>query len=163
MQILALWGLIRSIGATTGPAFQAIGRPKTLTKIQFFHFILLAILIYPLSVFWGILGTSLAVLLATLLPVVIAFCVILRVLQFEKFKFHRSMSFPLINTIIVFSLVHFFQKRWISDIGMPHFFLLIIIYFITYFIINFFFNRFGNKGEQNLFKYIFELQTLRNG
>jgi O-antigen/teichoic acid export membrane protein len=161
MKILALWGLIRSIGATTGPVFQAIGRPKTLTKIQILHFILLAVLIYPLSVYWEILGTSLSVLLATLLPVAIAFYVILKVLKCEKNKFYRSIGMPLINTIIVISLVDFIKKVWIFNPGMLNFFLLIIIYLITYFIINFFFNKFYEKEEKNVFRYIFELQTLR--
>jgi O-antigen/teichoic acid export membrane protein len=154
MKILALWGLLRSIGATIGSVFQAIGRPKTLTKIQFFHFILLATLIYPLSVHWDILGTSLSVLLATLLPVSIAFYLILKVIKIEKYKLYRSIGLPLINTIVVFSFVYFIKKCWIIDIETSHFFLLIIIYLITYFTIHFFLYRFFNKGEQNLFKYI---------
>jgi O-antigen/teichoic acid export membrane protein len=39
MMVLVLWGLIRSIGATTGPLFQSIGKPEMATKLQFIQLI----------------------------------------------------------------------------------------------------------------------------
>jgi PST family polysaccharide transporter/lipopolysaccharide exporter len=60
MQVLAIWGMIRSITATTGPLFQAVGRPDYSTKIQLAKLVILAALIYPLTKRWGIVGTATA-------------------------------------------------------------------------------------------------------
>ncbi len=47
MQILAIKGLERSLGATGGPLFEAVGKPGISTKLQFAKLIMLIILIYP--------------------------------------------------------------------------------------------------------------------
>jgi O-antigen/teichoic acid export membrane protein len=66
MQILAIFGAIRSIGATTGPVYQGMGRPAVVTNLQLGQLILALILIFPLSMKMHITGTSLAVLLAAI-------------------------------------------------------------------------------------------------
>lgn len=58
MQLLALWGLMRSIGATTGPLFQAVGKPDIATKIQVGKLVLVALTIYPATAAYGIVGAG---------------------------------------------------------------------------------------------------------
>ncbi|WP_225741186.1 lipopolysaccharide biosynthesis protein [Halorussus halophilus] len=57
-QILALWGLLRSLGATTGPLFQAVGKPDLATKIQLGKLAIIAVLIYPATEAYGVAGTA---------------------------------------------------------------------------------------------------------
>lgn len=66
MQVLALWGLIRSISATTGPLFQGLGRPKIATILQLIRLAVLASCIFPLTTLWGMVGTAIAVVLSAL-------------------------------------------------------------------------------------------------
>ncbi|RDI70457.1 lipopolysaccharide biosynthesis protein [Halopelagius longus] len=61
IQILAGWGLLRSVGHTSGPLLNAVGRPKTVTKIQIVKLSLIAVLIYPVTEAWGIVGTGLLI------------------------------------------------------------------------------------------------------
>ncbi|EMA40677.1 export protein [Halococcus hamelinensis 100A6] len=61
IQLLAAWGLLRSLGATTGPLFQAIGRPEIATKIQFGKLVIIALLIYPATARYGAVGTALVI------------------------------------------------------------------------------------------------------
>lgn len=62
MQVLVLAGFIRSVSSTTDPIFQGLGKPKTETGFKLLRFAILMLLLYPLTVRYGILGTSFAVL-----------------------------------------------------------------------------------------------------
>ena len=61
VQLLAAWGLLRSLGATTGPLFQAVGRPDVATKIQFGKLIIIAAFIVPATDAYGAAGTALVI------------------------------------------------------------------------------------------------------
>jgi O-antigen/teichoic acid export membrane protein len=61
IQLLAAWGLLRSLGATTGPLFQAIGKPDVPTKIQFGKLLIIAAFIFPATARYGAVGTGLVI------------------------------------------------------------------------------------------------------
>ncbi|MFX1573981.1 MAG: lipopolysaccharide biosynthesis protein [Promethearchaeota archaeon] len=61
MQILCIFGALRSINATTGPLFQAVGKPEILTKVSAIQLIFLGIIIIPMGIIYGLIGISLAV------------------------------------------------------------------------------------------------------
>jgi PST family polysaccharide transporter/lipopolysaccharide exporter len=63
IQILAIWGLLRALGSTSGPLFQAVGRPDLSTKIQAGKVVLVALLIYPLAQRFGLAGVAAVVVL----------------------------------------------------------------------------------------------------
>jgi O-antigen/teichoic acid export membrane protein len=67
MRLLAVFGLLRSLGATTGPLFQAVGRPDLGTKIQLGKLVVVGTLILPLTRTYGIEGTAVAVIASSLL------------------------------------------------------------------------------------------------
>lgn len=67
LQILALLGLIRSMGTTRPPLFQAIGKPGINTRIQIMRVTSIVLLIYPFALLWGIKGVAICVLLCGLL------------------------------------------------------------------------------------------------
>ena len=64
MQILVFAGLVRSIAATTGPIFYAVGKPRIDTKWQIVRLFVIAVLIYPFTIKWDILGASFVVFLS---------------------------------------------------------------------------------------------------
>jgi lipopolysaccharide exporter len=59
---LALWGLIRSVSAGTGPLFQGLGKPEVATKLQLAKLVLMAAGVYPATTAWGIEGAAWSVL-----------------------------------------------------------------------------------------------------
>ncbi|RAW45623.1 lipopolysaccharide biosynthesis protein [Halorubrum sp. 48-1-W] len=61
MQVLAFYGLMRAIGKTFGPVWEAIGRPDYVTKMSAIRVVLIAIFIYPMTDAFGIVGTALTV------------------------------------------------------------------------------------------------------
>ncbi|HET7325350.1 MAG TPA: lipopolysaccharide biosynthesis protein [Halococcus sp.] len=62
IQLLAAWGLLRSLGATTGPLFQAVNRPDIATKVQFGKLIIIAVFIFPATARYGAVGTALVII-----------------------------------------------------------------------------------------------------
>jgi len=122
MKVLVIWGAIRSIGATTGPVFQAVGKPKILTKLQFWHLIALVISIYPLSARWGILGTSWAVVIAVVIPVLAAFYLTIKVLKCKIQKFFETMGLPLINMVFIILLISFLKICFTNNTRLLVFF-----------------------------------------
>ncbi len=61
MQVLAVCGAIRSIGAANGALYHGTGHPRFDTTTAAIHLALVGILIYPLVTRWGIFGAAVAV------------------------------------------------------------------------------------------------------
>lgn len=71
MQALCIFGLARAVAATMGPVLYGAGRPKVQTRISLVQLILMVLIIYPLSMRWGILGTSIAVSIPSIIALII--------------------------------------------------------------------------------------------
>ncbi|UCH12355.1 MAG: lipopolysaccharide biosynthesis protein [Candidatus Omnitrophota bacterium] len=132
MQVLVLWGLIRSIGATTGPIFYGVGRPKIITKLQLLQLFLLIILIYPLTMQFGILGAALSVVFAALIPNLIAFYITVKVTECGIYNFGKLIVLPLINTIVVILFVLILKIYWKTTFSILAFFVFILVAFSVY-------------------------------
>jgi len=132
MQILVVWGLIRSISATTGPLFQAVGQPRLSTKLQFIKLLLLGALIYPLTARWGILGTSLAVVLNALLVDPLAGYLAIKIIHCHVWTFSKLIILPLTNTMTMLGMLLVLKHLLLSANNMLYFFLAIGIGAIIY-------------------------------
>ena len=110
MQVLACEGLVRSIAATTGPLFYASGRPGVDTRWQMIRLFVMALLIYPFTMKWGILGASIVVLVSIVISTV-GFSYKAMTITGCTFKnFSKALFFPLLNGIIVVVAVFLFKK-----------------------------------------------------
>lgn len=63
-QVLVIYGMVRAIGATTGPVFLATGNPRIALGVQAIRLGVLAAVIYPMTVRWGISGAAAATTLS---------------------------------------------------------------------------------------------------
>jgi lipopolysaccharide exporter len=133
MQALVLWGLIRAIGATTGPIFQGMGRPWIATKLQFVQLSLLAILIYPLSIRWGILGASLAVVFAALAANIAGDYIVIKITRCGVKNFFKMIVFPMANMGIMIAGIFILKTYWLNSIRILELFLLVIFGLLIYF------------------------------
>ncbi len=141
MMALALWGGIRSIGATQGSVFQAAGKPEFLVKTLLIAVLLLAVLIYPLSSRWGILGTSWAVVLSTLVATLVSSCVLVRLLDCKALAFCRIIAFPLAATVITVVSISVMSNYLTGDHGLVIFFVSTGIAVLLYLSVIYLFDR----------------------
>jgi len=142
---LVLAGLVRSIAATTGPIFHGVGKPRIDTVWQIIRLIVLIALIYPFTMRWGILGTSIAVLFSILVSTLGFGFTVIRITRCRIQTFSKMIAFPLLNGIIVVLSI-FFLKRWINTIGISEFFLFLAISISIYIILTYFLDRFLKYG-----------------
>ncbi|MFH0880093.1 MAG: lipopolysaccharide biosynthesis protein, partial [Lentisphaerota bacterium] len=57
IQVLALFGFIRSVSANSGSFFYTIGRPDIVTKLMLGKVVLMAVMIVPMTLLFGMMGT----------------------------------------------------------------------------------------------------------
>lgn len=101
LQLLAVWGLIRSVAATLAPLFQAVGRPDYSTKVQALKLALIALFIYPATAAWGISGTALALVASALLSNPVEDYLALRQIKGSPREFIRILVYPTIGSLIM--------------------------------------------------------------
>jgi len=153
IMVLVWWGVIRSLVASMSPIFLAVGKPNILTKMQFFQTILLFTLIYPLSVNYSIMGTSLAVLFSAILMFFIRNRIFIRTIRCKSWLLYRNVFYPMIITAISGLLIIFTKISIFDSVNIYQFFLLIVIFVLIVSVLSLIIDKFA----------IFELKpTLRD-
>jgi O-antigen/teichoic acid export membrane protein len=87
LQVLCFYGLNRALLGTTEQLYLAAGKPEVRTRLNLLQLILMSILMYPLTMRYGILGTGIAAMLPSALIVFLTFR--------EAGKIYASASFSL--------------------------------------------------------------------
>lgn len=115
------------------------------------------ILIYPLTVPWGILGTSLAVVFALMGANALAFYTAIKITNCGIYNFIRMIAFPLTSSLVAILSIFFLKIYWVNpNISLIPFILYLIFYGLIYFGITYLFDRFSTYKIQNLIKEIFQ-------
>lgn len=103
MQILAVYGLFRSVAKTFGPLWKAVGRPDYVTKLSALRVVLLAVIIYPLSTEFGIAGTALAVTGLYVVPMMpLDLFITRRVIEASYGEIFHELTYPFIASVVMF-------------------------------------------------------------
>jgi O-antigen/teichoic acid export membrane protein len=134
IQALVFYGLLRSLGATTGPIFLALGRPRIVTKLQVVQLFLLFILIYPFTLSGGILGTSLAVVFAGLIPNFFVLYKVSKLINCEIRNLFKAIALPMLSTVL--SLFFLNSLRYLMSNLLN--FGLTFVFFIMFFLITYY-------------------------
>jgi O-antigen/teichoic acid export membrane protein len=71
LQVLCFYGLNRSLLSTTENLYLAAGKPEVRTKLNLLQLVLMALLMYLLTIRYGIMGAAVASMLPSLLVVVL--------------------------------------------------------------------------------------------
>jgi O-antigen/teichoic acid export membrane protein len=101
MQVLAAWGLLRSLGATVGPLFNAVGRPDFNTKFQIFKVIFMAIFILPATEAYGIVGTAAVVVGHTLITNPVADYLAINIVDGSYRRFLANLAYPAVGSLLM--------------------------------------------------------------
>lgn len=107
MQVLVFWGLIRSLAGTNSSIFLALNKPHIVTKLSFIKLIILAVIVYPLTIKWGIYGTAWAVLLPSLLITPTTFYIAIKKLLKDKYiNLFKAISVSIIGMVAMVALIY---------------------------------------------------------
>lgn len=153
IKVLAFAGMLRSIAATTGPILYGIGKPKIDTIWQTIRLILLIALIYPLTMRWGILGTSIAVLCSIAISALGFSLGVIRTIKCTTYQFFRSLIFPSLNSLIMAAVITVLKLN-ISSTGFFSLLLLVGVGTLIYFVITKFYDKYFNYEIEEIVKKI---------
>jgi len=128
MRILALWGLIRSIGANIGPVFKSLGRPDIETKIQGLKVAIIVVTIYPITARWGLEGAA-AVIVGSSMFVTSPLGNYLAVKQIDGsiIRFIKTIIYPLSASSVMISILYFID----SVVGFKSAILEVVVYVLA--------------------------------
>ena len=141
IKVLALGGLVRAIGVTTGAIFLGVGRPEISTRGQVARLFVLAVLIYPFTSRWGIVGTSFAVLLSSLATTIHFSIMALRIAQCPGLSFAKAIVLPLCGSGTMIWCINILRNT-LNEIGFYEISLLICVGAFTYLTTMYLFHRF---------------------
>ena len=153
MQILAVWGLSRSIAATTGPLFSGMGVPRISTWLQLIKLILMGVFIYPFTVLWGISGTAIAVAISALIVDPICIYVATKILRSRVLCTMRVFLTPVAGSMTMLLsmtlLSHLSTKVLTLGDFLGHVVLGGVVYIVTIIMLD-------RKSIQRLWRLVFE-------
>jgi O-antigen/teichoic acid export membrane protein len=112
MQLLAITGLARSFGGITVPLFNGLGRPSYHARFRILKFVILAAVIYPLVVNFGLVGAAWATILAGVSVDAGALVWTTRVLGGDLRDIAKAMGYPLGAGVVMIGAV------WAAEAAM---------------------------------------------
>jgi len=160
MQILVLSGLIRSVAATTGSIFQAVGKPQIDTKLQIIRLLIIFILIFPFTIKWGISGTSIVVFLSIFITTILLIIKVIEIIKCNRIEFFKAISPSLINGIFI-TISVLVIKKYIEISNILIFLLLICISIFIYILLGYLINKYLNYNMKFFIREIFYFKELK--
>ncbi|MFH1641177.1 MAG: lipopolysaccharide biosynthesis protein, partial [Candidatus Omnitrophota bacterium] len=146
VQILVIAGLLRSLVATTGPIFYAVGKPKVDTRWQTARLIVLAVLIYPCIIRWGLIGASAAVLASTLIMTMGFGREVAKIIEFRLWGLFKILLFPFLSSLMAVAAIQV-CKGVFGNIDILRFMILSVIGVATILGSSYlFYKLFGDRG-----------------
>ncbi|SFR66507.1 lipopolysaccharide biosynthesis protein [Halogeometricum limi] len=133
MQVLAIWGFVLSVGATSGPLLKAIGRPDYVTKVMVMKTIALAVIILPAVERFGVTGAAAAVLLSALFTSEITInYLVLREIDGSVRRFVMTIGMPLVVSGIMGAAVFAVQNVVPPEMALVQFVAAILTGVVSY-------------------------------
>jgi len=101
LQVLIVFGVVRSLAATTGPVFKAIGKPNITFWIVLAKLILIFSALYPLTKFFGLKGAALAVTVPMILEQLYLWIVMKKYIGVSIFEIVKQLPGPLVVSVLM--------------------------------------------------------------
>lgn len=116
LHVLCIYGLCRAMLNTTENVYLAAGKPKIQAKINLLQLILISLLIYPLTMKYGTLGTAVSVTVPSIVMLVITFNEAGKILDKSFFSILKTILPSTIGSIMMALLILVIQQ-FISDLS----------------------------------------------
>ncbi len=124
MRVIAFSGSVSSVINTSTPLFRAVGKPGVETRWQAARLLMILILIYPLTIRYGILGTALAVAISAFLSSIGFFVKTIAIIKCRAIELLKHLFIPVAGSAAAASILYMLG-HFIDGEGLPGFFLLL--------------------------------------
>ena len=116
IQLLGIYGLMRSIAANMGSVFQAGGKPQWLVRIALLRLGVMVAGLYPATRYYGIVGVSALSAAVAVVDFVISMVLSNRIIDLPSAKFLR-MLWPILGGSLAAAVVAKLAHPWLT--GLP--------------------------------------------
>jgi len=99
LRILAFYGTTRAFAGTTGPVFQAAGKPQLVSMISGLYTVFFIGSLFALVPPFGIIGAATALTLTAAIPLLLSFWVVLRILALPLRELLSNLKRPAFCTV----------------------------------------------------------------
>jgi PST family polysaccharide transporter/lipopolysaccharide exporter len=155
IRVLVIWAALRSIVASIGPLFRAIGRPEYNTALQSFRLVVLAVVLFPAAATWGLAGAALALVISGLVENPVAVYLAARRVDAEIGRIVGSLAVPAFASLSMGAIVLSIDGL---ATGLPSpvtFVVLVVVGIVAYPSLLFLMSRYGNIAIEE------DLATIR--
>ena len=105
IQLIAYFGGIRSIGSGTGSVFLAKGKPDVMVPISLTQLIFLAVFLYPVIHFWGLIGVCVLVNISITISFVWSFIKLKSLIELKLLSIIDIIKRPLLFSLLILLLL----------------------------------------------------------
>ncbi len=116
LQILGIYGLLRSIAVNMGSVFKAGGKPKWLAYIALGRLVVMGILLYPATRYYGIVGVSVLSALVSVVDFVVSALLTNRIIRGKMSEYVGALGGALLFSL----LSGFVARRLYEPISAGH-------------------------------------------
>ena len=137
IQLIAYFGGIRSIGSGTGSVVLAKGKPELLLPISLTQLTFLAVLLYPVTRFWGLTGVCILVNASITISFIWSFILVKRLIDISLKSVSKILFIPFLISVVLILVLSIdiieSMSNWkyylivLKGVGFPLLFLLISI------------------------------------
>ena len=136
VQILAVFGCLRSLGSGMGGVFLAIKKPEIMLKASIIQLLILTVFLYPATVYWGVLGVSVLTTICILYSILHCYYHLKRLLYHSIKEVLKPFCLFLLFSIItilasIFIRFFIFPELSILSFGIEIFLVLILYSILT--------------------------------
>lgn len=109
LQFLCVFGMVRSILSVCGNVFYANNKHYILKRIVFIQFLIFAILLYPFTKIYGLIGTAIAVNFSQIIAMIFIFLFVSKILKENARIYFIGLFKTLIAAFFMGAIVYFLQ------------------------------------------------------
>jgi len=131
LQILCIAGFLSSISANFGLIFNAVGKPQVTEKFSLAYLIVFAAMLYPFTLWYGIIGTSVAVTIPSLIFTVVGYKMASNLLDIRLRRYYDVLKIPVSGSFCMMAAIIAAQET-LPITGIPRLAILVIIGAISY-------------------------------
>ena len=117
LRVLCIFGMIKTIVSISGSLFQGVGKPNYLAYLSFAQLIIMIIIIYPLTITYNILGTSIAVVVPMVLIQGWALKKTSEIIKERLSVILKIISVPIAGSIVMLIVLSSFKNQFVNKIS----------------------------------------------
>lgn len=129
IQILCILGLAKS--NQMGSVFKSLDRPDIIKWVVAMNFVLIVLMIYPLTMRFGMAGTAASVTIPCVITHPILLCYLKKLIGYPIRDYIKLVSLPILATVIMMWIV-FFARMCFVEVGIFSLLVLIAVGVVSY-------------------------------